>query len=994
MHVSLTDHYRMLKLAIGCIVGIFTIAGLISQAIAQNAAVGEPLLRIETGTHTATSDDASVDAGGTVLVSASRDKTARIWSLPDLRPIGVLRPPIGSGEQGRVHAVAVSPDAHLAAIAGWIPSETADGQDVLVFDLQTRRIVLRLTSGLPNIIVALAFSPDGKRLAAGIGSAHGIRIWSVSTGTMLTDDRDYGDSTYGLAFAPDGRLAAASLDGAIRLYDPQGRRLLRTETGAGKQPFKVRFDPRGQMLATIFANVLAVELRDGTSLTLQSQADVSGLTGKSFSTVGWSATGATLYAGGFPTDRGRAPVFAWSDADRKIRHISAAGFATIPSAVLLTPDDRLVLLSRAGDIAVIGPGGKPLAERRTSAGNLGTALNDYASPTRRLSLSRDGTQVEWVPYGAPNQVLRFDAHRLEFATGTPPSSSDRGWTDREGELQVDNWDNHPDPKLNDKLLALEPPDQAQSVAVADGRILIGASWFLHVFDRTGQQLWATSIPAAAWRVNQSADGRLAVAALGDGTIRWYRLRDGHELLALFVSSDTHRWIAYTPSGYYDASAGGEGLIGWQVNNKPGQTADFFPASKFRRRFYRPAIVSQVLTTLDETEAVRAADTKHDAPTPTELQREVLLDRPPVVTIVAPRDGAQLNGEAAALDAEVRSPTGQAITRIEVRLNARPVQAEVGGSQPINSIAGERLERRHISVPIPPGQDANLQLIAWIDDRSSEPATLRLRGRPLSTGASQTAVINKPRLNALLVGISAYKNVGLKLKFAAKDAYDLGEALKRQAGPDGLYREVNVHVLPEAKATREAILREIVWLQRGVTQRDLAVLFLAGHGLSEDGEYYFLPVDGDVDNVSILGLSGTDLRRRLGQIPSRTIALLDTCYAGAMASTGSGFRGPPPDLDKLVNELSSADAGVAVYSATTGNRRALELDELQHGVFTRALLDVLSGRAQHGQAGTGELRLNMLANLLAEDVRSLTAGKQATTYTALAPLADLPLFLVR
>lgn len=987
----LTDYHCMLRLVLG-LIGLTMIAGPVGRAIAQDAAAGEPLLRIETGTHTATSDDAAVDAGGTVLVSASRDKTARIWSLPDLRPVGVLRPPIGSGEQGRVHAVAVSPDARFAAIAGWIPSQAGDGQNVLVFDLQTRRMVLHLTSDLPNIIVALAFSPDGRRLAAGIGSAHGIRIWDVSTAAMLADDRDYGDSTYGLTFAPDGRLAAASLDGAIRLYDPQGRRLLRTETGPGKRPFRIRFDPRGQVLATIFDNVLAVELRDGTSLGLRSQADVGGLTGKSFSAVGWSATGAALYAGGFPTDRGRAPIFAWTDTGRKARHISAAGFAAIPSAILPTPDDHLVLMSRMGDIAVVGPDGKLGAERPTAAGNLGTVSNDHASPTRRLSLSRDGMQVEWAFYGAPNQLLRFDANRLEFATGKLPSPGDRGWTDREGELHVDDWDDRPDPKLNGKLLALQPPDQAHSVAVADGHVLIGASFFLHAFARDGQQLWSTSIPAAAWRVNQSIDGRLAVAALADGTIRWYRLRDGRELLALFVSADTRRWIAYTPSGYYDASAGGEGLIGWQVNNKPGQAADFFPASKFRHRFYRPEIVSQVLVALDETEAVRAADMKRDVPTPAELQREVLRDRPPVVTIVSPRDEVQVDGDAAALDAEIRSPAGQPITRVEVRLNARPVLAEVGAPEPLDAVAGERLERRHLSVPVPPGQDANLQLIAWVDDRSSEPAALRLRGRPSAAAASQAALINRPRLNAVLVGISAYADLTLRLKFAADDARDLGEALKRQAGAGGLYREVNVHVLPEAEATREAILGELVWLQRSVTQRDLAVLFLAGHGLSEAGEYYFLPVDADADKVIVRGLSGTDLRRSLGQISSRTIALLDTCHAGAMAVTG--LRGPPPDLDKLVNELSSAEAGVAVYSATTGNQLARELDKLQHGVFTRALLDVLSGQAQQGQAVTGELRLNMLASLLAEHVRLLTEGKQAATFTALAPLADLPVFIVR
>ena len=73
------------------------------------------------------------------------------------------------------------------------------------------------------------------------------------------------------------------------------------------------------------------------------------------------------------------------------------------------------------------------------------------------------------------------------------------------------------------------------------------------------------MPGVAWAVNVSGDGRLVVAAYGDGTIRWHRLSDGQELLAFFPDDDTQRWVAWTPQGYYMASPGGEDLIGWQVN---------------------------------------------------------------------------------------------------------------------------------------------------------------------------------------------------------------------------------------------------------------------------------------------------------------------------------------------------------------------------------------------------------------------------------------------
>jgi uncharacterized caspase-like protein len=242
---------------------------------------------------------------------------------------------------------------------------------------------------------------------------------------------------------------------------------------------------------------------------------------------------------------------------------------------------------------------------------------------------------------------------------------------------------------------------------------------------------------------------------------------------------------------------------------------------------------------------------------------------------------------------------------------------------------------------------------------------------------------------VLVGISAYQNRDLRLKFAAKDAGDLAASLRHQQG--GLYREVNIHVVPEASATRDTILSEILWLRRQTTQRDLAILFLAGHGVAEDVEYYFLTVDADPDAPSIRGLPGTELRTQLRQIPGRTVALLDTCYAGALVQ-GQRTRDLPLDISKLVSELSAPETGVAVYSATTNRQRAAELEALHNGVFTRALLDVLTG--VYGQQGPAPIRVNSLATLLGERVLTLSQGKQASTYNALDPIRDIPLFVVR
>ena len=136
-----------------------------------------------------------------------------------------------------------------------------------------------------------------------------------------------------------------------------------------------------------------------------------------------------------------------------------------------------------------------------------------------------------------------------------------------------------------------------------------------------------------WAVNIPLDRQLIVAALSDGTVRWYRLRDGIEVLALFIHPDGRRWITWTPQGYYDASAGADELIGWHVNNGWDRAPDFYPVARFRDRFYRPDVIARVLDTLDINEAVSLADKESGrGSTP---KAAIGSSLPPTIRIVLP-----------------------------------------------------------------------------------------------------------------------------------------------------------------------------------------------------------------------------------------------------------------------------------------------------------------------------------------------------------------------
>ncbi|MEM9784565.1 MAG: WD40 repeat domain-containing protein, partial [Pseudomonadota bacterium] len=507
--------YRILSLAAALTALLLGVPGA-----AQEAAPGlydRPVLVLDPGMHTASLRRMDVDAAGTLAVTGSHDGTVRLWSVADGRLLRTIRVPQGPGNVGKIYAVAISPDGAVIAAGGWTRWTPQDPQQqIYLFDARTGAMTGRI-AGLPNVVNHLAFSPDGRRLAASLG-AGGLRIYDREQGWKeIARDTDYAGLSLGAAFALDGRLATTSYDGKLRLYGADGSKVAERETGF-ERPLGLSFSPDRRRLAVGFIDSTAVHLYDGATLEPLPPPDTSGINNGNLASVAWSADGSTLYAGGRYQEGGIALAMAWGDGGAGARRSLPAGLDTLISLRGLPGGD---LLAAATDpwLGRLAPDGTP---RWTRA----PVQMDARDQDDTLSVSQNGMVVDFG-----YRVWGADPARVDLSTlalSAEPPEDDRTALPLHDGLAITGWKNTTRPALDGTPLPLKRYEFSRSLAIhPDGdRFVLGTEWSLRAFDAEGTQLWRRAVPGVVWAVNISGDGRLAVAAYGDGTIRWHRMEDG------------------------------------------------------------------------------------------------------------------------------------------------------------------------------------------------------------------------------------------------------------------------------------------------------------------------------------------------------------------------------------------------------------------------------------------------------------------------------------
>ncbi len=897
-----------------------------------------PFPTLDADMHTAVINRFAVDRAGRYGVSASDDKTARVWDLQARTLLRTLRVPIGPDKEGQLYAVAISPDGSTVALGGWT-SAADESENIYFFDRASGRLTGRV-AGLPNVIKHLAWSPDGRRLAVALGGSSGVRLYAAQPPyAELARDAAYTGSSYSIEFDRNGRLVSTCEDGKLRLYDANLRLLVPPRPVAGgADPFSARFSPDGSRIAVGFNDSTAVTIVSGTDLTPRATLDTHEANKGNLGSVTWSADGRRLYAAGsndLPDGQNPVRVFdpasgrelaAWPVSTDTVMDLQALG------------DGRLVFATADPAWGIVGADGRmqvrhspPVADHRGNAAGF------------RLSAGGDRVgfiHETWQNDRWQSRTLSFDLRTLALGQGELPPGADLRAPRSEG-LPINDWQSRFRPTLAGQPLRLKNNEISRSLAIAaDGsHFALGTNWYIRWFTADGKQRWAKSAPGTAWLVNTSADGRFVVGGFGDGTIRWYRTADRSEALALFVHADGERWVAWTPEGFFAASSPkAETLMGYTLNQGRDKEAEYVSSAQLRDLFYRPDLIAK---RIDGDEAAIAA-----ALEATGNVREVLAGGLAPEIELRSDAKAEVSGEYL-LKLNI-VPRAGGIGRVSLRVNgveqsAGRDPAPMGGiyQQPLNyTPGGYKLE-----VAVYGAGNRLLSKSVAID--------LQVRG-----------VAERPRLHVVAVGVSKYYDPALRdgVSYAADDARALVDTLRTHADTEVLDMAPPV-LLQEQSATRDNIVAALQALARDARPQDLVVVFLAGHGSEDNGDYFYQPWETRYTSGSALlaqSLSGKRLRDLLLEVKvNKALVLLDTCASGKFTLVARG----PGEKDAV--DRFARLSGRAVISASAGKAR--EHDKLSHGLFTDALLRGLAGAADRD--GNRRVEVGELADFIEKDVEA-------------------------
>ena len=978
--------------------------GVILSGIAGATAEDAPtfFLDLDTGGHRAFVKEVAFAPDGETLVSASDDKTIRIWDWRTGATLRTLRGFIGEGNEGKIFALAVSPDGKTIAAGGYFGpglGEQPPYGDIRLFDFASGQMTGVLKAA-QYAVYDLAFSSDGQYLASG-GQDDFVFVWKRDgSGNFAPHTRLDTDSIHveKLAFAAAGtRLAATTTDYGIRLWDfATGERIDMPEAAVLEDVsvMAMAVSPDGKMFATGSAagDIHLWNTADGKLAATGPKQEF--LIGSLVFADGGKEL--VVSCGYRCSDKFRTVVWRVGDPSvaREYRGHDGTVYASAPS-----PDGKLV--ATAGGTRHAIHVWDPLTGERKGA------MEGQGHPATAVGIDDETLRIAWGTanpcpasvscpeiMGALETTLALPRDDRFFENPTPADDAARfrRATLAENGLTLETAPGG-NPELETAILEIikdgtKGPSiendatngylHAAFSLFADGTRLVtgGNDGTLMEYDT------ATGKTSGEFRdghtgeihaVAISEKRNLLLTGSADQTVRLWNLKTRELIVSMYFAGG--EFVIWMPQGYYFSSDEGDNMIGWHVNQGADKEGRFIRAGQLKKYLWSPEMVRRAIILGSAKQAVSEMRPGVD-----NQLKELLQKRPPEFDIRLAADQQNVPDGFVAVEIVGATDAEAAVSEFAILAGGRNVTK----STP-RAIGGDG-KTQIVQIPVEEGENriaiTGYNSFGYLTERSV-----------VALGKKKREEAKRGKLYVIAIGAEKYPLLpsecngrSCDLRYPVDDAAEfmrvlgdrsvplfsgmealvfanraaLDEEPDQAAALDSL-SGINAVLEPEA----DTIADEIKDFLDKPGENDTTILFVAGHGINVDEDYYFIPSDGrrDGDRWKRSSLvEWSDIQRAVERAEGTRFMLLDTCHAA------NSFN---PRLEK-----DAADARIVVFSATAANSTAAELPELGHGVFTYSVLEGLRGAAN--TSGDG-VRLLGLADYIYREVTRLTGSQQKPFY---------------